>query len=226
MIGVRAMAVSPDGQRLAFDGAYTPEASPNGANRYSALGLQYCDVKSRRVVVVYEHHDPPDRPRMISWSPDSDALAYSRENRIYVLKISTGSSRALADGNYPSWSPDGKWIAFRSPDGSAVAINPATLESRKLLSEKILGGVHWSPDSQYVFVSESIGFISNLFNGRNPFIGPSAELVVYRLRDGARVPVYWFSFKGGDDLGFDWVTNLDTFMKGATRWRSTQSCFP
>jgi len=67
----------------------------------------------------------------ISWSPDEHCLAYSLDRltgsglgEIHLLRIQRGrgytptpqSDRTICDvGTYPSFSPDGKWIAYWTP---------------------------------------------------------------------------------------------------------------
>jgi len=228
---IRAMALSPDGQRLAFEGTYASVGMPISEALSKPVtqttGLHYVDHQNGRVVRVSLHPEAQYSSGWISWSPSSDAFAYANVNRIYVLYLSTGISKFIGDGQNPTWSPDGKGIAFKSRDGWPTVIDPVTLVSRRLPSQhRILGAVHWSPNSEYVLVSESLSSVSNLLNWRSPIFGPSAELVVYRLRDEARLSVDFINFKGGDDRGFSWIKNLDSFLKGAARWPLIQPCLP
>jgi WD40 repeat protein len=227
--GIRALAVSPDGRRVAFDGTYTAAAVPASSGSVKSLkttGVHYADARSGRVLRVFARSQAPDSSVGIGWSPNSGAFAFANQNRIYIVDLSTGVSKTVAEGQYPTWSPDGRWIAFRSMDGWAMVIDWTTLVSHRLLSRyRILdAAIRWSPDSQYVLVAEPLSFVSNLLNGRSLLSPPSAEMVVYRLRDGARASVALIDFEGGDYRGFYWVENLEAFMKGAAKWPSVEPC--
>jgi len=90
--------------------------------------------------------------------PDPEAysgveLCYDYDGKIYI------QDRTSA----PVWSLDGRWLVLQSPGGESAATNLRTLERKSFLpQEKILWGVHWSPDSRYIFVTEEIGLISGL----------------------------------------------------------------
>lgn len=215
---LQTMAVSADGLRVAFDGTYIPKMA--GPSAHAALqtpaGIHYLNVQTGSLSTVSSESNQSQDS--ISWSPAGGAFTYADAGRIHILDVSTGASRSIGSGHNPTWSPDGHWIAFRSTDGWATAVNPASLQSNRLLPDsKILGAVHWSPDSRYVLVSEPISIISNILQWRSPIGGPIAELVVYRLRDGARASVSLLPPGGvSDDLGFEWVKNLRGFMEGAS----------
>lgn len=218
LINPRTIAVSADGRRIAFDGTYMPSSSKPSEE---SIGVSYLDVQSGTVVKVSSGSASSDSGAL-SWSPAGDALAYGNGNQIYILGVSSGISRSIARGFDPTWSPDGQWISFRSLDGSAIAINPVTLAEKRLLPYKILGAVHWSPDAEYVFVTEAVGIVQTILHFRSL---PSKEFFVYRLKDGARVSVGLIPAEGGlnDLFGFQWVKDLRIFLKGASE-RSMAPC--
>lgn len=66
----------------------------------------------------------------VSWSPDGKRLAIATANTIHVASRTGASRHAVANGDHPCWSPDGRWLFFlresiegRTPSG--LAINPA-----------------------------------------------------------------------------------------------------
>jgi Tol biopolymer transport system component len=106
-------ALSPDGRRLVFDRV------SGGTTR---LYLMRPAGGSPREVAGAGRD-----AGQAAWSPDGRRLAFVRNRggrfSLMVLDLRTHHGRRIAAGNEPSWSSDGKWIAFVSGIGVA-AVHP------------------------------------------------------------------------------------------------------
>jgi hypothetical protein len=185
-------AVSPDGKSVAFFGTFKPPGSGVwniAANRSGwVTGLQYAS-SGTSVNSVFQRPTRighPEYPvKSIGWSRDGRAFVYDYQGKVEIYDLTSKTSRMIALGSNPEWSPDGRWISFRSPEGLAAAIDPVTLKTRDLFGHrKILAGVHWSPDSRYVMLTEQLGFLSNLIHFRDLFLtGVHARYSARRRRE-------------------------------------------
>jgi WD40 repeat protein len=155
-----------------------------------------------------------DGVNAISWSPDGRSFADDYQGRIYVFDLSGKPARVIGFGSNPSWSPDGHWIAFRSADGMAYAVDPTTQRGQYLFGRRrTFSGVHWAPDSRYVMLSERLGLLSNLLYFRNPLL--TGIKLVIRVADSESTPIGWIGSESPDDHGFDWISDYHAFLKRA-----------
>src|SRR6202012_1163203 len=113
---------------------------------------------------------------------------------IYVYDLRSSDSKKIARGYNPTWSPNGRWVSFRSSNGAGALLRrsgPVDTRLAGLFSSiKLLGQVIWSPDSRYILVAEPSGPIENILAGQSP-LGPTGKMVVYRLADGAHSVISW-----------------------------------
>jgi len=72
---------------------------------------------------------------------------------------------------------------------------------------KILGFLHWSPDSAYLLFSEEVRW--------NPL--NASQLVVLRVTDRETVPVMDFGPEGGQDDNFSWIYDYKSFCATCDR---------
>jgi len=130
LVGVREVALSPDGSRVAV----TLETSDERANR-----------RRRRIVVL--EVDLPARRRTVArggaklghpaWAPDGSCLAYvadrAKASQIEILDLAGGPPSRLthhpAGAGAPAWSPDGRSIAFVA-DGAERAGDGVPVEEK------------------------------------------------------------------------------------------------
>lgn len=155
--------------------------------------------------------DDPAYADQAALSPDGKQLAFvstrgSGSADIWVLDLQTKKVRNLthSPGNFrPSWSPDGKWIAFSSDRNTPVRRDHERFEQSQAASiyvmradgtgvrritsaEKFAGSPKWSPDGQRIVFYEME--IQDTFYARAPGLGKPADsqIVSVGLSDGIR----------------------------------------
>jgi hypothetical protein len=156
------------------------------------------------------------------WSPDGTRITYETQEPLHEKK--DGSSeivnptvkiydfgrsnfQALARGSDPSWSPDGKWVAFRDHD-TYYSIAPSG-DGRRVLfhKESTHSGLIWSPDSRIVAYLSRNGLFER------PIImdvGP-VRLRVRRLSDNSED---WIAqLYDTNLLNFQWLENKDLITR-------------
>jgi hypothetical protein len=136
-IGRNAAAFSPDGSTLAvvLDEGTCPRwgvAISDRGGRVSRLG----DRGAQRAAAS------------ISWAPDSrhfvvGLLATTPTIAVYDAHSSL-PQRTIAQGNDPTWSPDGRWIAYER-QGTLRVVSPDGADDRALAAG---GRPAWAPDSR------------------------------------------------------------------------------
>lgn len=148
-----------------------------------------------------------------SWSPDRSRIAYSYRGDIYVIAVAGGEpvklTQSTADDGYPSWSPDGQWIAFTSDrEGSfdlyvmdrtgENAVNLTHLADLSLSATRDLAGrTVWSPDSrQFAF---SLFTKNALANAEIYVVNLEGQLRQLTHRPGSSFPAW---SRGGDQIAF------------------------
>jgi len=134
-----------------------------------------------------------------SWSPDGAKLVYSAKGAVSIYDTEARTSRRLAEGDYATWSPDGKWIAT-SKGNDYWLLDPESGAGKVLFKQKnAFTPLWWSPDSQYLAYATHVGVSLSIVE--------QVDLRVRRVHDGADVRLQRSAWKTGvPDV--QWVRSL------------------
>jgi dipeptidyl aminopeptidase/acylaminoacyl peptidase len=158
--------------------------------------LALFDVATRKLDTLTSDLNDDDSP---SWSPDGTRIAFVREapaepgkprdSDVYVIEARAGTRpRALTDfdgpdGGRPSWSPDGKWLAFTrgdEPKFSAYHLNRlAVAPSDGSAPTRVVTASFDRPLSNVRFAADGRSVLAIVADDRQE------QLVRVRVADGA-----------------------------------------
>lgn len=198
--GVGSFAWSPDGRQIAFvmRDAQTDDEEKSAKGKDDSRWIDE-NVKLNRLYVINLKADANGKrePRKLTagdynvdpdfdWSPDGQTIVFSRTRTpkvdywptadLWSVNASGGEPKQMAattaaESN-PSYSPDGKWIAFLISDDPPrwagyrrIALIPATGGAVKLLAETFDGQpnvVDWSADGKNIYFIETRGTVTRL----------------------------------------------------------------
>jgi Tol biopolymer transport system component len=165
--------VAPGGSRLAVYGRQKKEKID---------GLYLVEDQGQEIILVSRSAEGA------SWSDDATKLLYNEGSQIVIYDLQSKQTTPIAQGTLATWSPNGKWITYRTPAGKFVLADTTGKIQRDLLDSKnILTGLSWSPDSEFLMYVEKAGAwggpcARNFAEGR--------DVMVYRLRDAQKGKVF------------------------------------
>jgi Tol biopolymer transport system component len=133
---------SPDGALIAFGG---------GGSSDNKIYAVRPDGTGLRLIAS-------DAPTYgVAWSPDSRLIAYGGSAGLTTVDISSGERRVLArrPGSWrPSWSPDGKQIAFVDDDDRVLIVSPDGSNLRDTHTKTGSETPSWSSDGTRLAVGD------------------------------------------------------------------------
>jgi Tol biopolymer transport system component len=149
--------------------------------------------ETRQITNLMDSHEYNPR-----WSPNGKSIVHDRwaldwsENRgVHITDVKTGVSAPLTggeDGNYPTWSPNGRWIAFNR--GEDLYIVPPEGGEPTLVRDNAFMA-SWAPNSRRLaFHQPSDGSIRTadlnggvgvtvVESGNGPAWSPSGQWIAY-----------------------------------------------
>jgi hypothetical protein len=160
------------------------------------------------------------------WSPDGKHAAYETQDPIHRKKdgsseivnatvklydFALNESRQLTKGSAPTWSPDGKHIAFLNHDTYFVITPDGNARATLFHEDAAHSGLIWSPDCRLVaFLSRNHLFEPPILLD----VGP-VRLRVRRLSDGSSDWVAQLSDVYLPD--FQWLENKDLISRAQSK---------
>jgi Tol biopolymer transport system component len=188
MLVVPSRAASPDrnGRLMVL----TVAGSGNTDRRLVTLNSDGTGVRTRSV-----EHFAAD----FAVSPDGRRLAYDNGNGIFVSDLNGRHRRRIAaDGDLPSWSPDGRLIAYRGGTQQGNMGFPIYLvSSHGGPSRRVRGAVgsipKWSPDGSSIAFTRGLSRTSQ-----------RSELALVSARGGRARSLYRPRYAYGSVDSFDW----------------------
>jgi Tol biopolymer transport system component len=193
--------LSPDGKQLLFQTSHLTSSPTPSGYFFTTIGSDQVEIIESEIA---KSGLAAGLPSSAGWSTDNRTVVYAHDGQIIKLDLRSKHKVVLGRGTNPTWSPDNKWIAYKTEDGSARLVTPDGLTQTDLLKgRRILGYLHWSPDSEYLMYGEESH--PSLLEFFTVPAGSTSRLSIYRVRDGVILPVHWFGPLGGSDIGFGWL---------------------
>lgn len=184
---------SPDGRMVTF---LQLSGRESGIYKVPALG----GVEQRLLAI-----DSANVRAGLDWSPDGGSIVYSDRNSanvpngIFLFSLSTMEKRQItfppagtAGDDEPTFSPNGRWIAFRrqlSYASYAIFIIPFSggSEKRITLNTQEIVDLAWSEDGGKIIFSSDFGGTFSLW--RTPFKGGEPKPITAGVEDVSRIDI-------------------------------------
>ena len=154
-VNASLIAVSRDGQRLAFVGV------PTGVSEKEyGVYVGGFNRPSLSRVFAFGSDDPRQQDDVfaratLDWSPTSKKLLFSYRGTITTFDTDAGTSQKTADGGLARWSPSGSRISFVGPNFEAMLLDLSTGKTSAIdPGFEIPSPIEWSPDGSYLLIPE------------------------------------------------------------------------
>ncbi len=178
---------SPDGKQIAFS-KHLPVAP--GQSQQKAIFIINSDGSNLRRLTD-DHEENLNGGRLFetncSWSPDGQHIVFTSgrhtipgkaQSDLYTIHLETKVMRRLTRGEslsaFPTWSPDGKYIAYRDTPLNRIGyptifVMHADGSGKHELAEGDADRYRlfprWSVDSQsVVYIEDTLGFVAGVFD--------------------------------------------------------------
>ncbi|UCD16680.1 MAG: PD40 domain-containing protein [Candidatus Zixiibacteriota bacterium] len=156
---VRWPSIGPDA--IAFENAgfiYVLDLPSEDLHKVSV------SLTSDRHTMRDEYVSVSDKIREFDLSPDGKRAVFSARDDIFTVPARKGNTRSLAESSgskekYPTWSPDGRWIAFVSDSTGEQEIYVMSHDGKQKIRLTADGACYryelfWSPDSRKLAFSD------------------------------------------------------------------------